>query len=191
MAARDLAGDKKNAAHRRAVVAFVDESGLSLIPLVHKTWAPRGQTPTLTHCFNWTKLSAISAITPSGNLYFRVHRGAIDAERVVAFLRHLLRHVRRRPVVILWDGAPIHRSARTRAFLAEHPRLEVHRLPAYCPELNPDEWFWSHLKRHELANLAPHNVRQLRDAIRLAVVRVRRRKKLVRSFFRACPLTRG
>jgi hypothetical protein len=54
-------------------VVFVDESGFSLIPYAPKTWAPIGHTPVLLHQGRWPKFSAISGVTPTGRLYFRVH----------------------------------------------------------------------------------------------------------------------
>jgi transposase len=140
------------------------------------------------HRFCWPKLSAISGVTPKGKLYFRVHPGSIKSPQVIAFLRHLLRHTRR-PLVILWDGVGPHKSAQTRRFIEAHPRLQVHRLPPYCPDLNPDEWFWAHLKTRQLPNHGAQNLAQLRRKIRLAVVRVRRRPALIASFYRACALS--
>ena len=112
---------------------FVDESGFSLIPYVAKTWAPIGQTPVLVHQGRWPKFSAISGVTPRGRLYFRVRAGTIRGPQVVAFLRHLLRHIRRRPIMVFWDSGPHHRSKLVQAFLATQPRLEVHRIPATRP----------------------------------------------------------
>jgi transposase len=73
-------------------------------------------------------------------------------------------------------------------FLETHPRLEVHRFPGYSPELNPDEWVWSHLENHELASYAPHDVRELRRGVRLGVMRMRDRPALIRSFVEATHL---
>lgn len=124
---------------------FVDESGFSLIPYVAKTRAPVGQTPVLVNQGRWPKSSAISGVTPTGRLYFRVHESSIRGPKVVAFLRHLLRHIRLRPILAIWDCGPHHRAKVVREFLATQPRLEVHRFPGYPPELNPDEWVWSRL----------------------------------------------
>jgi transposase len=63
--------------------------------------------------------------------------------------------------------------------LEVNPRLEAHRLPVYSPELNPEEWVWAHLKRHELASYASHDLKELRRGIRLTVVRMRDRPKLL------------
>ena len=58
----------------------------------------------------------------------------------------------------------------------------------YSPELNPDEWVWRHLKNHELASYAPHDLKELRRELRLAVVRMRRRPALIRAFVSAADL---
>jgi hypothetical protein len=118
---------------------FVDESGFSLIPYVGKTWAPVGQTPRLVYQGRWPKFSAISDVTPTVRLYFRVHESSIRGPKVVTFLRQLLRHFRRRPIMVFWDSVSHHRRKVVRSFLATQPRLEVYRFPGNSPELNPDE----------------------------------------------------
>ena len=82
--------------------------------------------------------------------------------------------------MIFWDNGPHHRSKLVRAYLREHPRLEVHRFPGYSPELNPEEWVWAHLKKHELASFAPHDLKELTRGVRLATMRMRDRPALVR-----------
>lgn len=57
-------------------------------------------------------------------------------------------------ILVLWDGAPIHRSLLVKSYIASTGgRVLVERLPAYAPELNPVEYMWGHLKTHEIANL--------------------------------------
>jgi hypothetical protein len=124
-------------------------------------WAPVGQTPVLVHQGRWPKFSAISGVTPRGKLSIQLRKRPIAIGQVIAFLRPLLRHIRRRPIMIFWDGRRPHKSDATRAFMRAHPRLEAHRFPGYSPELNPDEWVWWHLKIHELASQAPHDVEEL------------------------------
>jgi transposase len=62
---------------------------------------------------------------------------------VVAFLEHLLHEIPGR-IVLIWDGSPMHRSQTIQEFLANGaaPRIHLERLPAYAPELNPDEGVW-------------------------------------------------
>lgn len=172
----------------KATLVFLDESGFSLLPTPCKTWAPRGQTPLLYHCFNWPKLSAISAVTPRPHAYLRLVRGTITSPYVIDFVRHLL-HWIPGPIFLFWDGLNTHRSKKTRAALAQHhPRLRIYRLPAYAPELNPDERLWAWMKQHALAGQCPPNLEVLEHSIRLALRRLRHRPHVIQSFFHRSPL---
>ncbi len=113
----------------------------------------------------------------------------MDSSDVVAFLEHLLREVPGR-LVVIWDGAPIHRSHVIREFLANGAAQRIHleRLPAYAPELNPGEGLWQQLKGVELRNLCCFNIPHLRGELRDAVKRVRRKPHLIQSFFRGANL---
>lgn len=170
---------------------FLDESGFLLIPNVRKTWAPVGCTPRVRHSYTRDKLSAISALSVSPQrarlgLYMHVHPVNITGAEIVVFLRHLLRHLRG-PVELLWDGGSIHRRDDVKAFLSRHPRLHVHRFPAYAPELNPDEFVWTKLK-HDLANGAPEHIRHLDPQLRRAFRRVHGSQQLLWSCILASDL---
>ena len=154
-----------------------------------RTDAPVGHTPLLREWCTRDHLSAISAISPAGKLYFHCQDHALDSGDVVAFLEHLLREVPGR-LVLIWDGSPIHRSQVIRAFLANGAaqRLHLERLPAYAPELNPDEGVWQQLKGVELGNVCcvdlPHLHRELRDAVK----RVRRKPRIIQGCFQGAGL---
>ena len=128
-----------------------------------RTYAPVGQTPVLRAWCTRDHLSAISAISPEGKVYFHSQDSAITSADVVAFLEHLLREVPGR-MVLIWDGAPIHRSRVIRDFLAHGAaqRLHLERLPAYAPELNPGEGLWQHLKGVELRHVCGFDIPHLR-----------------------------
>jgi transposase len=148
-----------------------------------------GQTPILREWYTRDHLSAISALSPEGKLYFHGQDQAINSEDVVAFLEHLLREVSGR-LVVIWDGAPIHRSQVIRDFLAHGAaqRLHLERLPAYAPELNPGEGLWQQLKGVELRHVCCFNLPHLRRELRDAVKRVRRKPRVIQSFFRGARL---
>ena len=143
----------------------------------------------LYHGFNWPKLSAISAVTPNPHAYLRLVRGTITSPYVIAFVRHLLRWIPG-AICLFWDGLNTHRSKKTQAALAEHhSRLRVYRLPAYAPELNPDEGLWAWMKQHALAGQCPPNLEVLQQSIRRALRHLRHHPHVIRSFFRKCPLS--
>jgi transposase len=184
-----VARDQKGAAAQQQTILFIDESGFYPLPSVARTYAPVGQTPILREWCTRDHLSAISAISPQGKLYFQSQDCAMDSSDVVAFLKHLLREVAGR-LVLIWDGAPIHRSQVIKDFLADGAaqRLHLERLPAYAPELNPGEGLWQQLKGVELRNLCCFNIPHLTHELRDAVKRVRRKAHLIKSFFRGAKL---
>ena len=109
-----------------------------------RTWAPRGQTPVLRVKLTHDHLSAISGITPDGRLCMQMQDHAYSSEDVVRFLRLLLRKLTGK-LLVIWDGAPIHRGQAVKAFLRRKAakRLQLVQLPGYAPELNPDEGIWN------------------------------------------------
>jgi transposase len=96
-------------------------------------------------------LSAIGGITEKGRIFMQMQERAYCAEDVVRFLRLLLRKVSGK-LLVIWDGAPIHRAYVIKNFLAKgaSKRLHLERLPGYAPDLNPQEPVWNLLKRREL-----------------------------------------
>jgi transposase len=184
-----VAGHQKGAQLAHQTILFLDESGFYPLPSVVRTYAPVGQTPILRDWWTRDHLSAISAISPEGKLYFQAQEHAMNSADVVAFLEHLLREVPGR-LIIIWDGAPIHRSQVIKTFLANGAaqRLHLERLPAYAPDLNPGEGLWQQLKGVELRNLCCLHIPHLRHELRDAVKRVRRKPRLIQSFFRGAKL---
>lgn len=168
---------------------FIDESGFYPLPSVVRTYAPVGHTPILRPWWTRDHLSAIGALSLEGKLYFNCQDRAMNSADVVAFLEHLLREVPGR-MVIIWDGAPIHRSHLIQDFLANGAaeRVHVERLPAYAPELNPNEGFWAYLKGVELRNVCCFDLPHLRRELGDAVKRVRRKLRVINGFFRGAKL---
>lgn len=190
MATQRIRALEKKARRIGATLLFVDESGFSERPKVVRTWAPRGCTPTLCHNFNWNTLSAISAVSERSKLYLNLHDETIKGPQVASFLRHVMRCVRGR-VIGFVDGATIHRTAEVKGVLEEYRgRLWLERLPPYAPEMNPDEWFWSHMKYKELANFCPKDAHELKRGVQKAARRVQNRPGLIRSFIAASGLSR-
>jgi transposase len=130
-------------------------------------------------------LSAISGITPDGQLFLLVEERALRSEDVVRFLRHLLRHLPGQ-LLVIWDGSPIHRGQPVKDFLASGgaKRLHLERLPGYAPDLNPDEGIWNYLKRVELRNLCCPDLVHLRRHLRSAAKRLRQKRRVIRACIR-------
>ena len=166
-------------------IFFVDESGFYPLPAVVRTYAPRGQTPILREWCTRDHLSMIAAVNAQGQLHCQVRERAFDAVAVTAFLRHLLRGVAG-PVLVVWDGAPIHRSKVVKAFLQTEAngRLELEPLPGYAPDLNPlDCGVWHWLKNVALANVCATDLAGLRQQLRAATARLRHKHSVIKASF--------
>ena len=96
-----------------------------------RTWAPKGQTPVLRHRLTRDHLSVISAVTPEGGLYLKMQEQAFDSVGVIGFLDELQAQVAGK-LLVIWDGATIHRSKALKQYLADGAAARVHleRLPA-------------------------------------------------------------
>ncbi len=176
---------KKRARLERKVLVFVDESGFYLLPSRVRTYAPRGQTPTLRVFETRDHLSVMSAITAQGWLFTLVRTDeSLTGVESVRFLKHLRTQLDRK-LLVVWDGSPIHRGEVVKAYLADGGAKQIHleRLPAYAPDLNPDEGVWNQLKHVELRNVCCRDLAHLQHQLKLAVTRLRRKPDLIRSFF--------
>jgi transposase len=189
-----LAQGKKNAAQLGASLVFLDESGLLMMPLVRRTWAPRGQTPFLRQRTNSSrKVSAIAVLIVSPHrdrvrLVFRLHPNAnINAASVLSFLQHLSRHVHG-PIVLLWDRLLAHRARIVQAYIAKKGTWRSEFLPPYAPELNPVEYTWNYLKTNSMANETITDLGMLTKTARRHGRALQRRERLLRSFMKHTPL---
>jgi transposase len=185
LACRALAGAQKGADEQGRAILWVDESGFYLLPAAVRTYAPRGQTPILRAPLSRDHLSVISGISPDGGLYLMAQERSLGGTDVATFLRHLLEIIPR-PLLVIWDGGPIHRGQPVRDLLAEvgRERLQVERLPGYAPDLNPDEGIWAYLKRVELRNTCCQNLAALRDALREAAIRLCSKPNVIQGCIR-------
>src|SRR4051812_11040902 len=175
---------RRQARRERRAPVFVDEAGFYLLPGVVKTYAPAGRTPVLRAKLTRDHLSVMGGLTPGGKVYTLVRQEPLTGLDTVEFLAHLLRVAGDR-LLVVWDGSPIHRRAEVGEFVANsRGRIRVEALPGYAPDLNPwDEGGWHRLKDVELGNLACRDLEELHEQLHLAVARVRRKPRLVRSFF--------
>jgi len=155
-----------------------------LQPLVRRTWAPKGCTPIQYSWDRRDRLSVISAITVSPRrrrlgLYFAAHPHNIRAPDVEAFVAEILKH-RPAGLVLVLDRWQVHRSA-ARQLLRRFPRrLQIKWLPAYAPQLNPDEQVWTQTKYRDLANFLPEDVTDLGQAVQRSLHQTKRQQSLLR-----------
>ena len=175
---------KSQAKRWQAIIYFQDEAGVSLIPALGRTWALRGETPTIKVTGKKGGLSVTSAVSPAGRLLFRIEKEKVNGERHVEFLDQIRRHHPNRKIIVIEDRAPTHRAAVVRDFVQKHKRrFALYYLPSYSPELNPDEKTWAHLKTKELKAHQAATKEQLREIVMAKMRSIQHRPNIIKSFF--------
>ncbi|MCL4529211.1 MAG: transposase [Chloroflexi bacterium] len=126
---------------------FEDEFGISYTESVSTPWAPRGQTPYLKRVGKYRReISTMAGLTVSGKIYKKHFEGSINSIKLIQGLEHFRRQIRR-PFILIWDRSRTHRSKLMKGYLAQHPEIHIEFLPAYAPEVNPEEFCHGNVKR--------------------------------------------
>ena len=116
----ELVQIKKILKSKKAILYFEDESSIDLSPVLAKTWGPIGKKIIQKATANRGSVSAISAISSSGNLIFNIHKAGkrFGGSDIVKFLSSMLDHHPRRHLVVVMDQAPCHKSKMVQNYVA-------------------------------------------------------------------------
>jgi transposase len=152
------------------------------------TWARKGNRPVFRRVtLDRRAVSTAVALTLSGRIYKRTFNGSIKSEQIIETLQHLQRQIPGK-IILIWDRARIHSSKKVRAYLSDHPEIEVELLPAYSPELNPEEYCHGNVKQG-LKNARPTCKSEMRSMVDRGFARLRHRPDLLLSFFHRAGLS--
>jgi transposase len=166
------------AAAEGAEIYFGDESAVQLGFHAGTTWGRKGRTPIVyeTGPVGGRKtIMMVSAISRKGKLRFRLHHGSFDAVAFIDFCKRLMAGTDR-PVFLIVDNARVHHAKIVTAFAeSTEGQLRLFYLPAYSPELNPDELVWNTVKNGRIGKAAIKNEHDLK---RVALGALRRLQKL-------------
>lgn len=175
---------KKKAKRVGATIYFEDESGIRSDFHSGKTWAIKGQTPIIQATGARFGLNMVGAISTLGQLRFMVVKGTVTSEQICDFLKRLMHNIEK-PVFLIWDGHPTHKSKKVREFIASFDgKLEVYLLPSYSPELNPTEQVWNNLKTHGIGRKVLFGPDQLKSAVLGRLRKIQKLPAIIKSFFR-------
>ena len=175
---------KKKAKRVGATIYFQDESGIRSDFHSGKTWAVKGQTPVIEATGARFGLNMVGAISTRGQLRFMVVKGSVTSEKICDFLEKLM-HNAEKPVYLIWDGHPTHRSKKVKEYIASFDgKLKVFVLPSYSPELNPIEQAWNNVKGHGIGRKKIFGPDQLKAAVLGQLRKLQKLPAIVKSFFR-------
>src|SRR3989338_8267816 len=173
--------------HRRrwqAMLYFQDESGVSLIPVLGKTWAPKGKTPKIKVTGHKGGLCVTSAISPAGRMVFRIENHTICAEDHIDFLKQIMRQHPHRKIIVVEDNATPHIAKAVKYFVRDNKsKIAVYYLPTYSPDLNPDEKVWRYLKHVKLKAHQARNMKEFKPLVQAKMQSIQRKPETIKSFF--------
>jgi transposase len=168
-----------------ASIFFADEASIRTDHHAGTTWAPVGQTPVVITTGERKSVNMVSAISPRGELRFRVHEGKMNAGKFIDFLKALLDSVPGK-IFLIVDGHPVHKAKKVSEFMKEKAdgRLSIFFLPPYSPDLNPDEWVWNNVKNDRIGRSVIMSAGDLKAKAIGALRRLQKLPGLVRGFLR-------
>ena len=135
------------AKQEKAEIFWGDETGLRSSDVRGRGFSPRGETPVISATAKYENLSMVSAITNKGRVHWMIVDGTVNADRFIEFLNGLCMDSRKKIFLVL-DNLKVHHSKPVKEWLETRKRkIEFFFLPAYSPDLNPDEHLNSDLKQ--------------------------------------------
>lgn len=180
---REYPAIQRQAKRLGAEIHWGDEMGLRSDHQAGRTYGRRGQTPVVPGTGRRFRCNMISTITNRGKLLFMVFTQEFKAPVFLKFLKRLVRQVRR-PIVLIVDRHPVHRSAVVSRWLARNKkRIRMFFLPSYSPELNPDELLNQDVKTNALGRRRPEDQWEMMYDVRGYLWGTQRRRDIVRAYF--------
>src|SRR5215510_10503870 len=142
----------RRAIRQDATVFFEAEMTLATQGTIGRTWSRVGQTPENKTFGRQKGVKAFGAVSGSGMFRYRVQLSYFSQETFRAFLVSF-RDSTDGYLILIIDGAPYHKGEAVRDFVqAPRNEIELYRLPAYSPELNPQEHVWKVLRKQYIHN---------------------------------------
>ena len=176
---------RKRAQQRGADIFFLDEVGVRSDCPLGRSYGLKGKTPVVKTSGQRQKINAISAVNAKGAFWYQVYSGMLTAVLFIVMLKDLMKG-RQKPVMLVVDGLPVHKTKTVAKYVqSTRGRLELHFLPPYAPDLNPDEFVWSHLKHNGTSKKPLRQNEALRQRVETDLAEIKQDRTLVRSFFRA------
>ena len=170
---------------RGADIFFLDEAGIRSDSPLGRTWGEKGKKTIVETSGQRQSANAISAVNAQGAFWYNVYTGRLNATMFVTFLRQFMRG-RRRPVFLVVDRHPAHIARCVANYVQSlNGRLELHFLPGYAPDLNPDEFVWNYIRSTGVSKRPLHRNESLRRRLESDLTAIKGDRLLVCSFFDA------
>ena len=177
----------ERARQQGAEIQWADEAGVSTSSSSGaRGYARKGRTPVLKRVARPSRINHISSVTNQGRMRFMIYKGTFTAETFIKFLNQSVKAARGRKIIQIVDNLRVHHSKAVKSWLEGREALvELEYLPAYSPELNPDEYLNHDVKANVHRRAMPRNEQELKCNVEQHLSLIARSPKRVRSYFQA------
>lgn len=175
---------RQKAKEQRGIIFWADEVGMRSQHQAGKSFAPRGQTPVIKKSGQRFYLNMISALSNKGRLEFMITEQNFNYRVFISFLDKLLKQAAGRKVFLIADSHPAHKHNQVMQWIAEHKgKIELFFLPAYAPQLNPDEYFNQDIKTNAVGKQRPKTRDELKKTIRAFAKTIKKNPEKIKAYF--------
>jgi transposase len=173
----------KRAKHEGAEIHWGDETGVRSDCQHGRGYSPKGKTPVIRLSAKRTSINMISSITNQGKVRFMLYQETMNAKMFIKFLKQLLKDADRKIFLIL-DNLRVHHARVLKHWLKDYTKkIELFFLPAYSPELNPDEYLNGDLKAGVHSRSPARNAEGLKKKVRSHMTKLQKLPNRVQKYF--------
>ena len=174
---------KHQASEEGAEIYWGDETGVRNDCQHSRGYAPKGKTPIVEINAKRFSTNMISAVNNQGSVRFMMYKENMTAKVLLRFMKRLIKDAGRKIFLVL-DNLRVHHAKLVKAWLARHlEKIEVFYLPAYSPDLNPDEYLNCDLKAGIRSAAPARNQEELASKVQSHMRMLQKRPERVAKYF--------
>ncbi len=173
----------KRAKQEDAEIHWGDETGVRSDCQHGRGYSPKGKTPVIRLSAKRASINMISSITNQGKVRFMIYKDSMNAKMFIKFIKQLIKEADKKIFLIL-DNMRVHHARVVKEWLKDYTeRIELFFLPAYSPELNPDEYLNCDLKARVHSKSPARNAEGLRRKVSSHMKKLQKSPGRVKKYF--------
>ena len=162
---------------RRVRLMFQDEARFGRMAKPRRCWAPKPCRPVMRNGYEREFVYVYGTVSPrDGDFVWKIC-SKMNTERMNEFLEQVSQLYAGDFIVTILDGASSHRGKE----LVVPENIRVLPLPAYSPELNPQEHLWDEIREKEFPNRVFDSMAGVKKQLRSGLARLARDRIRLRS----------
>jgi transposase len=175
---------ERRAAQEGGEIHWGDETGVRSTCQHSRGYARPGATPELPVSGSRFSVNMISTITNQGKVRWMIYEGKMNAAVFILFLTRLIAGASKK-IFLIVDHLSAHEAAAVEEWLADKgDKIEVHYLPKYAPERNPDEYLNCDVKANINVEGLPKDRPELKGKLRRFMQKLSKLPARIASYFK-------